>query len=147
MMSQTKPLSAQSYIEYHGNQMRLITAQSLLNMHQKVRASIASKETIVVVEMCGDAPEYLHAISRRGDGNVEVYDLGFLSAADASLTTTLAAITGAVKTRVVPDNYTLVMSISVANAIIGGVADPQENVGAMDALWDMLYQAKNVYMV
>lgn len=147
MMSQTKPLSAQSYIEYHVNQMRLITAQSLLNTHQKVRASIASKETIVVVEMCGDAPEYLHAISRRGDGNVEVYDLGFLSAADASLTTTLAAITGAVKTRVVPDNYTLVMSISVANAIIGGVADPQENVGAMDALWDMLYQAKNVYMV
>lgn len=83
-MSQTKPLSAQSYIEYHVNQMRLITAQSLLNMHQKVRASIASKETIVVVEMYGDAPEYLHAISRRGDGNVEVYDLGFLSAADAS---------------------------------------------------------------
>jgi hypothetical protein len=39
------------------------------------------------------------------------------------------------------------MSISAANAIIGGVADPQENVGAMDALWDMLYQAKNVYMV
>lgn len=146
MMSQTKPLSAQSYIEYHVNQMRLITAQSLLNTHQKVRASIASKETIVV-EMYGDAPEYLHAISRRGDGNVEVYDLGFLSAADASLTTTLAAITGAVKTRAVPDNYTLVMSISVANAIIGGVADPQENVGAMDALWDMLYQAKNVYMV
>jgi hypothetical protein len=66
MMSQTKPLSAQSYIEYHVNQMRLITAQSLLNMHQKVRASIASKETIVVVEMYGDAPEYLHAISRRG---------------------------------------------------------------------------------
>jgi hypothetical protein len=78
---------------------------------------------------------------------VEVYDLGSLSAADASLTTALAAITGAVKTRAVPDNYTLVMSISVANAIIGGVADPQENVGAMDALWGMLYQAKNVYMV
>lgn len=146
-MSQTKPLSAQSYIEYHVNQMRLITAQSIMSMHKKVRNSIANKETIVVIEMHGDAPEYLHAISRRGDGDVEVYDLGFLSAADASLSTALAAITGAVKTRAAPDNYTLVMSISAANAIIGGVADPQEDLGSMEALWDMLYQAKNVYMV
>ncbi len=146
-MSQSKQLSVQSYLDYHVNQLRLITAQSILNTHKNVRTSISNKDTIVAIEMYGDAPEYLHAISRRGDGDIEVYDLGFLSDADASLDSALTAITGAVKTRAMLKNYTVVMSIGAATALLDGVSDPNTQLDAVDSMWDMLYQAKSVYLV